>query len=86
MLAFNELPLSQQAGMICNSPQFCEFAALREHFTGGEFLPGAAAEFLRRQCGITSRRELDTNETAARKFRALMTDFDEWRGFIQQRR
>lgn len=83
---FNELPAPIQAGMLCNDPQFQEFAAIRSGFPGGRFSNSASAEYLRQCCHIKSRAELATNEAAQRHFAALQTEFDEWSGRIASRR
>lgn len=79
---FNDLPLPQQAGILCNEEQFCLFAGARTVGEGVELCPGAAAEFVRAWCGISSRAELTGNPEAARKFNILRTEFDAWRGRI----
>lgn len=73
---FHSLPTAQQAGMICNHPRFSEF--IKSHF---EF-QGEAASFVRGWCDIASRRELNTNTAAAKKFGQLHTEFDAWTGKI----
>lgn len=80
---FNDLPNAQQAGMLCNDAQFRQFAGTRTIKSGIELSPTAAAEFIRTFCTITSRRDLNTNAEAARKFQILRTEFDAWAGRIQ---
>jgi hypothetical protein len=80
--AFADMPAAQQAGILCNDPRFRQFAAHRSGFPGCEFSPEAAAEWLRRQCGIPSRRHLTHNLTAATRFQAIRTEFDAWTGKI----
>ena len=60
-------PLSRLAGMLCGNPDF------QAHL--GATCPESAAAIVRRQCGITSRRELDSSPEAARKFHALRRAF-----------
>lgn len=79
---FDDMPAAQQAGILCNDPRFQEFAAQRCGFPGGQFSSTAAAEYLRDCCGIQSRRWLNTDETARRKFQTLRTEFDAWTGKI----
>lgn len=55
------------AGILCNNPDF------QSHL--GATCPESAATALRRQCGIASRRELDTNPEAAKKFHAMRRAF-----------
>jgi len=79
---FNALPPPQQAGILCNDPQFQKFAATRCGMKGQSFNPPAAAEYLRDACQIDSRRDLATNPKAAEQFQRLRTEFDAWRGKI----
>lgn len=83
---FEDLPLPQQAGILCNEPQFQRFAGIRCIGPNAELCPGAAAEYLRTVCHIKSRRELENDEGAATRFAALRTEFDAWRGRIAQPR
>lgn len=78
---FNDLPASQQAGMLCNELQFRRFVG---HQLGlhTDVAPLAAAEYIRKTCKTMSRRTLDTNPDARARFDALRTDYDAWRGKI----
>ncbi|WP_127104339.1 hypothetical protein [Pararhodobacter zhoushanensis] len=78
--------LARRAGILCNDERFRLFVALRITQPGGPVTATAAAEYLRGQCGITSRRALDTDPDAADRFAALCTDFDAWRGRIATQR
>lgn len=80
--AFDDMPAAQQAGILCNDPRFRRFAAHRSGFPGGEFTAEATAEWLRQQCGISSRRHLIHNLTATMRFHVLRTEFDAWTGKI----
>lgn len=80
--SFTNLGPAQQAGILCNDPQFQKFAAIRSDLPGQRFNASAAAEYLRTVCGIITRRDLDLRGTAFQKFEALRTDFDAWRGRI----
>ncbi|MDE4272983.1 hypothetical protein PXK58_00770 [Phaeobacter gallaeciensis] len=79
---FCNLPAPQQAGMLCNDPQFRRFAAVRSGFPDTELNTAAAAEYLRQCCRIDSRRDLATNPTARDRFNILRTEFDGWAGRI----
>ena len=81
---FDDLPLPQQAGILCNEPQFQMFVASRLALPDGEHqvTSGAAAEFLRQWCRINSRASLAYTPDAARRFATLRTEFDAWRGKI----
>lgn len=70
-------PLSQQAGYLCNIVAFRRFL---EETGEGDRVDGvddAAAE-VRRRCGVQSRSELDSNQVAARLFRNIRADYDNW--------
>ena len=53
-------PLARLAGTLCNNPQFIEWLWVADE--------AAAADFVRAECGIASRAELDDSPTAARIF------------------
>lgn len=78
--------LPQMAGILCNDEGFQTFAGARTIRPGLRVTASATAEFLRRECGITSRRELATNPNAARKFDQLRTEYDAFRGKIAKPR
>ncbi|EBA05981.1 hypothetical protein [Sagittula stellata] len=81
-MTFCPNPIARRAAMLCNDARFQRFAAERSGFDGGQFTSQASAEFLRRWCRITSRRQLDTTPAAARQFDTLRTEFDAWNGRI----
>ncbi|TNE64438.1 hypothetical protein [Celeribacter ethanolicus] len=83
---FDTLPLSQQAGIICNDPRFQKFAATRSGLPDRHFTAEAAAEYLREVCQIASRRDLAANTIAQIRFQALRTEFDAWTGKIATQR
>jgi hypothetical protein len=62
-------PLARLAGMLCEDPDFWKFAV--ERFGGG-LTEGRevqqCAKWMRQQCNIQSRAELDSNEEAAEHF------------------
>lgn len=76
------LPLSQQAGIICNDPRFQEFAAIRIGLPGQILTSEAAAEYMRDVCQITSRRDLAKDTASQTRFLTLRTEFDAWLGKI----
>lgn len=80
---FHDLPNAQQAGMLCNDEQFRTFAGQQFLSSKVQVSPTATAEFIRRHCGVDSRRDLDTDDAASRKFQTLRTEFDAWAGRIQ---
>lgn len=59
--------LARVAGMLCGNPEF------QTHL--GATCAESAAAALRRQCGVASRRELDRNPEAARKFHEIRRQF-----------
>lgn len=77
---FADLPLPQQAGILCNDPRFQRFAAARCGLPDQQFNPSACAHFLRDCCQIQSRSDLATDARAAGRFRALLTSFNDWTG------
>lgn len=79
---FNTLPLPQQAGILCNTPEFQKFTALRSGFPGQQFSRSASAEFLRQWCRVDSRSEITTGSKAEKQFGILLTEYDAWRGRI----
>ncbi|MBU2937002.1 MULTISPECIES: hypothetical protein [Pacificibacter] len=82
MTRFNRMPPAQQAGILCNDPQFQKFAAIRSGMPDTKFCASAAAQYLRDTCKIDSRRELNTDTAAQSNFAALRTTFDAWAGRV----
>ena len=80
---FNTLEPAQQAGILCNDPQFQRFAATRSGLPNQQFSASAAAQYLRDCCQIKSRRQLASEPTARTNFQTLRTEFDAWAGRIQ---
>lgn len=68
--------LAQMAGILSHDPKFERF--LHEAF-GFE---GQAENFIRGHCDIASRKALDLDPIARRKFLELRNLFDAWRGVI----
>lgn len=81
-----DLAPAQQAGILCNDPRFQSFAAMRCGFQDGQFSTGAAAQYLRECCQISTRRELDISPTARARFQTLRTEFDAWTGKLAAQR
>jgi len=86
MVDGSTLSAAQRAGILSNDPQFQRFAAVRSGFPALQFTASAAAEYLRGQCQIDSRRELDRSSAALTRFDALRTEFDSWRGRLAAQR
>lgn len=74
----SDLPPSQQAGILCNQPTFDAFVLDRD-----AECPNAAT-YVREQCRVTTRRQLDTDPTAAERWQRLVTEYDAWRGKLGQ--
>ncbi|ETA54004.1 hypothetical protein [Ponticoccus alexandrii] len=74
-------PPSQQAGILCGQERFREFAASRLQIPGA-VSSAAAGEFVRRECDVTSRADLDHYGDAAARWQTLRTEYDAWRGRI----
>lgn len=66
----------QKAGMLCRNPAFQEFIA--ERLVGHSVNEDQAAAALCKQCGITSRSELNGNAQAQETFDAIVLDFENW--------
>ena len=66
----------QKAGMLCRNPAFQEFIA--ERLVGHSVNEDQAAAALCKQCGITSRSELNGNAKAQEMFDAIALDFEHW--------
>jgi hypothetical protein len=82
MTRFSQMRPAQQAGILCNDPQFQKFAAIRSGLPDTKFCASASAQYLREVCKIDSRRELNTDAAAQSNFAALRTSFDAWAGHI----
>lgn len=64
----------QKAGMLCRNPAFQEFIA--ERLVGHSVDENQTAAALCKQCGITSRSELNGNIKAQQMFDAIVLDFE----------
>lgn len=78
--AFNELPLSQQAGIRSTDSSFFAFLSYRFKKVGLEleYTADAAANFIRAECGISTRAQLDIDPEAAAKWRKLDDAYVLW--------
>lgn len=66
----------QRAGMLCRNPHFQEFIA--ERLVGHSVDEDGAAAALCKQCGISSRAELNGNAKAQAMFDAIILDYENW--------
>lgn len=57
----------KRAGILANDPRFWDWIAVPD--------TEAAAEFIRRSCGVKSRRDLATNDWAASRFQGLLDEY-----------
>lgn len=67
--ARKKYPLCMLAGQFCNSEGFQEYLGAR---TGHTYGPESAAHWVREACHIESRRELDTDPQAAKRFHEMV--------------
>lgn len=71
-------PLSKEAAMLCRNPVFLRWLDDEQHMNG-EANEGTAAEWVRQECRIYSRAELDSQEGAAAAFiNNIRTPFIRW--------
>lgn len=80
------LTLAAKAGILCNDAAFQRWLIPREEWAAVDNFTEYAAGMLRVECEILSRRELDTNPEAARKFSALVAEFERATGRQAERR
>lgn len=73
--AWPSMAPSQQAGLLCNDPEFMAWA--------GATTPGSAADFVRLHCGIASRAQLDRNPQAAAVWQEMVKEFREGRALLR---
>jgi hypothetical protein len=71
-------PLSQVSAILCGIVAFRRF--IMEQYDGWDQMPTAdeAADWLREECGVRSRREFDTDENAAANFRDIRSKYSAW--------
>ena len=62
--------------MLCRDPSFQEFIA--ERLVGHKVNEDQTATALCKQCGITSRSELNGNAKAQEMFDAIVLDYENW--------
>lgn len=70
----DEVPLPQRAGMLVSDPSFKQW--MQEVGHDEDMMPD---QWLKLNCNIESKRELATNETAARVFLRIESDFRHWK-------
>ena len=70
----SELSRAQQAGLYCNNPKFQQWIGNNDG--------SSAADEVRRMCRVTSRAELDTNDSAGVTWDRVRNSFDAFEGKI----
>jgi hypothetical protein len=71
-------PLSQVSAILCNIVAFRRF--IMEQYEGWKTLPTVdeAADWVREQCGVQSRRQFDTDDVAAANFKNIRSKYWAW--------
>ncbi len=73
---WGELPIAQQAGIMCAEGGFQKFVSERApHFEATE---QDAAQYVRQQCGVNSRAHIEDKPEALRIFRDLDASYRAW--------
>ena len=67
--------LCQRAAILCNEGAFKKFLIIRN----GLRLEDDVANHIRDYCGVASRRELDHNKLAAKRFLDLIAEYEAWK-------
>lgn len=71
-----EIPLSQQAGILCND---LDFQLWLSSTVGHPIRQGwSAADEVRERCIVESRAEFDTDKRAAERWKALRAEYESW--------
>ena len=79
---FHDLPLSQQAAIRCEDERFQQW--LHKWYRIPPNAGESTADAVRAHCGVQSRKELDTNEDAAAKWKILNDAFElETQGWVE---
>lgn len=75
--SWDELPLMQQAGILCGEASFVAFVAEKTGWKTAN--ANDAAEYIRANCAVVSRRDLDGNPEAGKKFLDLVASYEAWK-------
>jgi len=75
---FDDLPPAQQAGMLCNDPEFQQFVGTRTIKSGVTLDRLGCEIFICDICKVVDRFQLDRSEQATTTFRNLRSEFDRW--------
>lgn len=82
--SWDELSIAQQAGILCNEKRFQVFVGEQMAKTRGDGFrqdlvsEDDAAWYVRTQCGVNSRADIEKNHDAVRKFKSLDADYRGW--------
>lgn len=81
--SWDELSIAQQAGILCCEKDFHKFVGERlfknkQRTRKDGVNEEEAAWYVRTQCGVNSRADIEGNTEAERKFKDLQTAFDNW--------
>jgi hypothetical protein len=68
-------PLSQQAVFLCRTPEFLRYVERKRHLLYGCCDERTAADWIRAECGITSRGQLDSDPVCATAFDRLLREY-----------
>jgi len=74
-MTMNTQPLSQQAVFLCRTDEFHRYVERKKRLVWGCCDERTAAEWLRQQCGITSRGQLDREPECAAAFDRILRDY-----------
>ena len=79
----SELSRVTQAGILCNAPLFTEFAQTQgvELDADGCWL-AVVTDWVRWKCQVASRSEFNDDKDAGKRWDALRSEYDAWRGAI----
>ncbi len=80
--AFADLPAGTQAALLCKDARFQRFASEQCGYRASFFTEDVTAAWLRDQCSILSRAELQDDAQARARLNVLITEFDAWTGRI----
>lgn len=78
------MSLAQKAGMLCQTPLFWDFCV--EQCNAAQADTPHATAAVRYLCGVVSRSNIKEGTAAGDKFKAIMADYDAWRGAIPEQR
>lgn len=71
-------PLSQQCAFLCRADSFQRWVERKLHRLFDSMDTNQVAEWLRKELGVESRRELDVAGPARERFEALLSEYRQW--------